>query len=121
MPQVSVILPVYNGEAYLQEAVDSILAQTFTDFELLIINDGSTDDSERIIDSYKDSRVKHLKNEQNRGLIFSLNRGVEAAKGAYIARMDADDVALPERLEKQMQYLKQNKEVGILSCTVSFI
>jgi glycosyltransferase involved in cell wall biosynthesis len=120
MPQVSVILPVYNGEAYLREAVDSILAQTFADFELLIINDGSTDGSERIIASYKDNRVKHLKNEQNRGLIFSLNRGVEAAKGTYLARMDADDIALPERLEKQLAYL-QRTGAGIVASRVKLI
>ena len=109
MPEVSVILPVYNGAAYLKEAIDSILAQTFTDFELLVINDGSTDGSESIITSYTDKRVQHLKNERNSGLVFSLNRGVKEAKGTYIARMDADDVALPERLEKQLAYLQSNR------------
>ena len=102
MPKVSVILPVYNGQKYLKEAVDSILSQTFTDFELLLLNDGSTDDSELIIQSYKDPRIVYLKNEINQGLIFTLNKGIEVAKGEYIARMDADDIALPQRLEKQI-------------------
>lgn len=121
MPEVSVILPVYNGASFLKEAIDSVLAQTYTDFELLLINDGSTDDSEQIILSYADHRIRYIKNENNKGLIYSLNKGIDEAKGVYIARMDADDIALPERLEKQVQFLKQNKAVGILSCTITFI
>jgi len=120
MPAVSVILPVYNGEAYLKEAIDSILAQTFTDFELLVINDGSSDGSERIITSYTDQRVKHVKNERNSGLVFSLNRGVKEARGTFIARMDADDIALPERLEKQVAFLQSN-EADIVATRVKLI
>ena len=97
MPKVSVLLPVYNAEKYLQEAIDSILRQTFTDFELLLINDGSTDGSEEVIRQYHDDRIVYIKNDGNKGLIYTLNRGIEAAKGTYIARMDADDVSLPER------------------------
>jgi glycosyltransferase involved in cell wall biosynthesis len=120
MPEVSVILPVYNGAAFLKEAIDSILAQTYWDFELLLINDGSTDDSERIILSYADPRIRYIKNEKNQGLIYSLNRAIDEAKGVYIARMDADDIALPERLEKQVRYLQQH-HVAVLATRVSLI
>ncbi|RYZ27160.1 MAG: glycosyltransferase [Chitinophagaceae bacterium] len=116
MPVVSVILPVYNAEAYLKEAIDSILAQTFADFELLVINDGSTDDSESIINAYTDERIRHLKNDRNRGLVFSLNRGVNEAKGIFLARMDADDIALPERFAKQLHYLQTNKTDIVATC-----
>lgn len=104
MPKVSVILPVYNGEKFLKEAINGILAQTFKDFELIIINDGSTDGTQKIIDSYKDKRIFKLKQE-NKGLVASLNRGIELSKGEYIARHDADDISLPIRLEKQVSYL----------------
>ncbi len=108
MPAVSVILPVYNGDAFLKEAIDSILRQTFTDFELIIINDGSTDDSEEIIQSYSDERILYLKNDMNRGLIFSLNRAIDFSNGKWIARMDADDISLPERIKKQVGYAMAN-------------
>ena len=96
-------MPVYNGAKYLHEAIKSILDQSFMDFEFLIINDGSTDDSEKIILSFKDPRIVFIKNESNMGLINSLNKGLKIAKGNYIARMDADDVALPQRLELQVK------------------
>lgn len=115
MPEVSVILPVYNSEAYLKEAIDSILAQTFIDFELVIIDDGSTDSSAKIILSYNDPRIKYFKNETNKGLVFSLNRAVNEATGNYIARMDADDISLPERLEKQLAYLKKGNAALVAS------
>lgn len=108
MPAVSVILPVYNGDAFLKEAIDSILQQTFTDFELIIINDGSTDGSEEIIQSYSDERIIHLKNDTNKGLIFSLNRAIDFSQGKWIARMDADDISLPERIKKQLEYVMEN-------------
>lgn len=120
MPNVSVILPVYNGEQFLREAVDSILAQTFTDFELLLMNDGSTDGTEAIILSYTDKRIVYGKNEKNSGLIFTLNKAVGLARGEYIARMDADDVALPQRLEKQLAHL-QNTGADLLATRVMLI
>ncbi len=120
MPKISVILPVYNAEKYLREAIDSILTQTFTDFELLLINDGSTDGSEAIILFYTDSRVVYVKNDVNRGLIFSLNKGIDIAKGEYIARMDADDISMPMRLEKQLSYL-ENNAVDMLATTIKVI
>lgn len=115
MPRISVLMPVYNTEEeYLREAIDSILAQTFTDFEFLIINDGSQNNAEDIILSYKDIRIKYLKNERNLGIIKTLNKGLELAQGEYIARMDADDISLPERFEKQINFLDKNPEIDIL-------
>src|SRR5688572_2119038 len=108
MPKVSVILPVYNGEKYLREAIESILCQTYEDFEFIIINDGSTDKSEEIILSYKDGRIVYSKNEFNKGLIYSLNKSIELASGELIARMDADDIAFPDRLQKQVDYFEKS-------------
>jgi glycosyltransferase involved in cell wall biosynthesis len=112
-PLVSVIMPVYNGEKYLREAIDSILNQTFSDFEFLIFNDGSTDNSENIILSYDDSRIQYIKNESNIKLIATLNKGIELAKGKYIVRMDADDLSAPTRIEKQLTFMEENHEVGL--------
>ena len=111
-------MPVYNGETYLKEAIDSILSQSFQQFELLIINDGSTDTSLSIINSYKDPRIRLDDNGHNRGIIYSLNKGLSLAQGKYIARMDCDDIALPLRLEKQFNYMESNPEIGI--CGTSF-
>lgn len=104
-PHVSVVMAVYNAEKYLKLAIDSILNQTFRDFEFIIIDDGSTDRSQAFIKSYSDPRVKLLINEKNSGLVYSLNKGIDNAKGNYIARMDADDISLPNRLMKQVSYL----------------
>ena len=120
-PLVSVLLPVYNSSAYLASAIDSILKQTFADFELLIINDGSTDNSPEIISSFTDERIKVINNEKNLGLIASLNKGIDLAKGKYIARMDADDISLPERFEKQINYLKSNPTVSVIATRISLI
>lgn len=115
-PIISVVMSVYNGEKYLNEAIDSVLNQTFKNFEFIIINDGSTDKSFQIIDSYKDSRIKLINNDGNKGLIYSLNKGIELATGEYIARMDADDISLPSRFEEQLNYLNLNKNCGVVSC-----
>ncbi len=102
-PLVSVVMSVYNGETFLREAIDSVLKQSFTDFEFIIINDGSSDKSLSIIQSYNDKRIVLIDNDGNKGLIFSLNKGLEIAKGKYIARMDADDICMPERLDLQVK------------------
>jgi glycosyltransferase involved in cell wall biosynthesis len=120
MPKVSVILPVFNGEAYLKAAIESILSQTFKDFELLLVNDGSTDTSEEIILSYTDNRIVYVKNEFNRGLIFTLNKSIDIAQGELIARMDADDIALPDRLQKQVDYFEKHP-IAVLASTVKLI
>lgn len=113
IPKISVIMPVYNGEKYLKEAIDSILKQTFSDFELLLINDGSTDSTEAIIKSYDDVRMIYIKNEKNLGLIKTLNKGLDLAKGEFIARMDQDDIALPTRFEKQINIFHKNPDIGV--------
>ncbi len=110
---VTVLMPVYNAEPFLNEAIDSILNQTFTDFEFIIINDGSSDRSEEIIKGYADSRIKYYKNEHNLKLIATLNKGFDLAGGKYIARMDADDISLPTRLEQQFELMEKNPEIGL--------
>lgn len=104
-------MPAYNSETTICEAIESILAQTYTDFELIIINDGSTDKTADIIKSFQDKRVKLLDNETNKGLIYSLNRGLDSADGEFIARMDADDISLPRRFEKQIACFHQNPDL----------
>lgn len=113
VPSVSVVMPAYNAAKYLREAIDSILAQTYTDFEFIIINDGSTDDTRAIIQSYDDPRIVYLENETNSGICVTLNKGLDAARGRYIARMDADDISLPERLAAQVAYMDAHPEVGV--------
>lgn len=106
--KVSILLPVYNAESTIRETIDSILNQTYTDFEVIIINDGSSDNSEQTILEYKDKRIHYYRNESNRGLIYTLNRGIELCKGQYIARIDADDIMLPTRLEEQIKFMEDH-------------
>ncbi len=114
MVAISVVMSVYNTkEEWLRESIESILNQTFGDFEFIIINDGSTNNAEDVILSYKDERIKYIKQE-NQGLAKSLNTGLNIAKGEYIARMDSDDISLPERFEKQVKFLDKNKDISIL-------
>lgn len=113
-PLVSVIMSVYNGEKYLFEAISSILNQSFQDFEFIIINDGSTDTTEKIIQTFTDLRIVYLPNPENKGLIFSLNRGLSLARGKFIARMDADDISHPYRLSEQTSYLQSHPNVIVL-------
>lgn len=110
---ISVILPVYNGASYLSESINSILNQTYNNFELIIINDGSIDNSEAIINSFSDSRIVYIKNT-NQGLAASLNQGIKLAKGKYIARQDQDDISLPLRFEKQVDFFNKNPDVVLL-------
>ena len=121
MPRVSVVMSVYNGERYLNEAIESILAQTFRDFEFIIIDDGSTDSTPDILNSYDDDRIVLVHNEQNIGLTRSLNKGIQIARGNYLARQDADDVALPERLAAQVNFLDANPDVGVVGTWVAYI
>jgi len=120
MPKVSVVMGVYNGEKYLSEAIESILNQTFTDFEFIICDDGSSDRSVQIIENYanQDNRIVFLKNNVNRGLAATLNRCIEISKGEYIARMDCDDLSLRDRFEKQVRYLDRHKEIAIVGGAV---
>ena len=104
---ITVLMPVYNGEKYLKEAIDSVLGQTFADFELLIVNDGSTDNTVKLIEEYSDKRIR-LINRANGGVSAALNTGLKEAKGKYIARFDADDVCYPYRLERQYAFMEAN-------------
>jgi glycosyltransferase involved in cell wall biosynthesis len=116
-PKVSVVMSVYNGEKYLKEAIDSILSQTFKDFEFIIINDGSTDNSLKIIKSYKDPRIV-LISRKNKGLVASLNEGIKKAKGEYIARQDADDISKKNRLKKEMHAIDCYDNVALLGSSM---
>jgi glycosyltransferase involved in cell wall biosynthesis len=111
---VSVLMSVYNGEKYLFQAIQSILCQSYRNFEFIIINDGSTDGSEKIIQSFKDPRIVFVQNEKNKGLIYSLNLGLQLSKGDLIARMDADDISLPERLTEQVNFMNHSPQTIVL-------
>ncbi|MFZ6664545.1 glycosyltransferase family 2 protein [Peijinzhouia sedimentorum] len=113
-PVLSVLMSVYNGEEYLNEAIESILNQSFSDFEFLIINDASTDNSHDIILAYEDPRIRLVNNITNIGLTRSLNKGIELSKGDFIARMDADDISLCNRLATQIEFLNRNPEVALV-------
>jgi glycosyltransferase involved in cell wall biosynthesis len=120
-PAISVVLSVYNGERFLRLAVDSILNQTFSDFEFIIIDDCSNDSSAAVLNRYDDARIVRLTNESNLGLTHSLNRGLAAAHGTYIARMDADDVSLPQRFQRQIEYMEQHPDIGVLGTNAVYI
>jgi glycosyltransferase involved in cell wall biosynthesis len=113
-PKVSVFMPVYNAGDYLREAIESILNQTFTEFEFVIVNDGSTDQSESIIRSYADPRIRLVNNPKNLGLIASLNLGLEICQGEYILRMDSDDISLPDRIALQVKFMDDNQRIGLI-------
>jgi glycosyltransferase involved in cell wall biosynthesis len=111
-PLVTIFMPVYNAESFLAEAIESILNQTFSDFQLLIINDGSKDASAQIIAHYVDRRIRVINHDKNMGLIASLNEGIALAKTKYLARMDADDISLPRRIERQIVFLESHPEIA---------
>lgn len=115
VPRVTVLMPVYNAEHYLREAINSILAQSFKPFEFLIIDDGSTDRSAEIIRAYTDPRIRFVRNVQNMGITATLNKGISLASCDLIARMDADDISHPHRLQKQFGYMKRNPRCAMLS------
>lgn len=112
-PLISVVMSAYNASITLKEAIDSILSQTFIDLEFLIVNDASTDDTEKIILSYLDERIVYLKNTENKGLVYSLNKAIKMAKGKYIARLDADDISCHNRLSLQYTFMEKHPEVDI--------
>lgn len=121
LPKVTVLMPVYNGEKYLREAIESILNQSFKNFEFLIINDGSTDNSVGIINSFSDKRIKLIDNKINSGIVSALNQGIDLALSEYIARMDSDDISLKDRLSEQIKFMNKNPEIGILGSWVKVL
>jgi glycosyl transferase family 2 len=114
MPRVTVLLPVYNAARYVGDAVRSVLAQTFGDFELLVIDDGSTDASAEVVQSYSDSRIRFVRNERNLGLTPTLNRGLSLARGELVARQDADDLSEPDRLAGQVTFLDEHADTAVV-------
>lgn len=108
-------MPVFNAERFLREAIESILNQTYKDFEFIIINDGSTDNSKDIILSYNDKRIRYVENECNLKLIKTLNKGIDLAGGEYIARMDSDDISLPDRFERQIEVFKTHPDIDFIN------
>ncbi len=114
-PRVSILMPIYNAERYLRESTESMLRQTFGDFEFLVVNDGSTDGSEQTVKKYAagDNRIRLISNKRQKGIVGALNTGLDEARGDYIVRMDGDDVSLPNRIEKQVQFMDRHPNVGV--------
>jgi len=121
LPKVTVLMPVHNGAPYLRQAVDSILGQTYPEFELLVIDDASTDGSWDILSALRDPRIRLVRHAENLDLVATLNEGLELARGEYVARMDQDDISLPERLERQAAFLDRQGEVGIVAVAARLI
>lgn len=119
-PKVTVLMPVYNGEKYIKFAIDSILNQTYTNFELLIINDGSTDNTQQIIESFNDSRIRSIQ-QSNHGVAKTLNKGIKLVNTEYIRRHDADDFSEPKMLEEQMQFLGDHPDIEFVSSRCAFM
>lgn len=122
-PEISVVMPAYNAEEYVTEAIESILNQTFTDFEFIVVNDASTDKTLDIITAFaqKDKRIKIINNQKNLYIAGALNKGIEAAQGKYIARMDADDVSMPNRLQSQYDLLEQDSGIAVAGGNILLI
>ena len=121
MPKITVGIPVYNAEKTIARAIQSVLNQTYTDFELIIIDDGSTDGTLQVIQSFDDPRIRLLHDTENKGISFRLNQQISLAQGDYFARMDADDIMFPNRLERQIEVLEQNLEIDVLGSSVIVI
>src|ERR1700761_448098 len=119
-PHISVLMPAYNAEKYIGTAINSLLKQTFSSFELVIINDGSTDNTINIINAFNDKRIK-LVDQQNKGIAAALNHGLKIARAPYIARFDADDICMPERLEVQYNFLSMNPDYVIVGSDADYI
>lgn len=112
-PLVTVLMPVYNAGSFLIEAVESVLSQTYQNFEFLIIDDGSTDESPALLETFNDQRIRIIHHDKNRKLIATLNHGLQLSKGKYIVRMDSDDISLPERIARQVDFMEAHPEVGL--------
>jgi glycosyltransferase involved in cell wall biosynthesis len=119
--RISVVMTAYNSERYIGPAIESILNQTFHDFEFIIVDDGSSDETDKIVRSYNDKRIVYTKNEKNLGQTKSLNIGIKLSRGKYIARMDADDISHSRRLQTQFDYLEKHNDVSILGSWAEYI
>jgi hypothetical protein len=119
-PTVSVLMPVYNGERYLRDALESVLGQSWRDFEFVVVDDGSTDGTSTILAGYSDPRLRVLRTE-HRGLISALNTGMAHCRAPLVARMDADDISYPERLERQLEFMQRHEGVAVVSCGVELL
>jgi glycosyltransferase involved in cell wall biosynthesis len=120
-PKISVMMPVWNGERYIADAIASILSQTYTDFELLVLNDGSTDKTVEIVQSFNDPRIRIINNEKNQGTVLTRNNGLTHCRGEYVAMLDADDLAHPTRFQKQVDFLDSHPDFGIVGSWVDLI
>lgn len=120
-PKVSWIVPVHNQEEYVVESIYSILGQTFEDFELIVINDASTDNTHDLVAALSDKRIKIINNNINVGVSKSLNTGIESSNGQYIARMDGDDICTPDRLEKQVEFMDLNPEIAVCGSHIEIL
>ncbi|TDE18686.1 glycosyltransferase family 2 protein [Dyadobacter psychrotolerans] len=114
MPETTVLIPAYNCGKYIKETLDSVLKQKYKDYEILIIDDGSTDNTSQVIDTFKNKKIKYLRNSENAGIVETLNHGLKIANSEFIARMDADDVMLGNRLEEQISFLQKNADFGMV-------
>ncbi len=121
MSYANIVMPVYNGEKHLSTAVDSILAQTFTDFKLIAVDDCSTDDSLTILHSYRDKRILIVENQRHRGIAAALNQGLALTDGELLFRMDADDISLPQRLQCQVDFMRENPQIDICGSDTDLI
>ncbi len=119
-PIITVLMPVFNAGAFVKTSIESVLEQTFGNFELLIIDDGSNDKTEAIVGLFQDERIRFIQNEKNLGVARTLNHGLRLARGKYIARMDADDICYPERLKKQFDFMEENPNIGISGTWVRY-
>ncbi len=119
-PRITVLMPVYNAGKYIGEAIRSVMEQSFTDFELLIVNDGSTDDTLSVINTFSDARIRVI-NQENKGVAAALNKGLSHARAPYIARFDADDICYPERLQVQYDFLTANTSYSLVGASVDYI
>lgn len=118
-PLVTVLMPAFNAEKYVAEAIESVLEQTYQNFEFIIINDGSTDNTEKIIYRYNDPRIVYIRNESNIRLVATLNKGIRIARGKYIMRMDADDISVVDRMKLQVAFMEQYPEIGVCGSFLS--
>lgn len=122
-PKVSVLMPVFNSSRYIKESVESVLSQSFNDFEFVIVDDGSTDETPAILEEYalQDNRIRIIRNEKNMGIVYALNRGLKVCHGDYIVRMDADDVATQDRLKKQVAAMEADSRICVLGGALTYI